>query len=69
VGDFLGVLEPDRPVEVTFEDANVDNVQTAFRAVTLDLPDLEPGEYTLHLRIAVQGREPTVTSRPIAVTP
>jgi hypothetical protein len=71
VGEFLGVAEADRPVEISFEDAGADaeGVQTVFRAVALGLPDLQPGEYTLHLRLEIPGREPTVTSRPIIVEP
>ena len=67
VGEFLGVLEPDRPVEVIFEDRGPDSVQTAFRSIELQLPDLDPGEYTLHLKLELAGREPIVTSRPIVV--
>lgn len=67
VGEFLGVLEPDRPVEVTFGDTGPDQLQTAFRAITLELPDVEPGEYTLHLRLDLSGREPAIASRPIIV--
>lgn len=68
VGQFLGVLKPDRPVEVTFSDANPQAEQTLFRAVDLELPaDLEPGPYTLHLRLDLPGREPSITSRPIVV--
>ena len=67
VGEFLGILEPDEPVEVTFEDAGVDLVQHAFRSIELELPDLEPGEYTLHLRLDIAGREPVTKSRPITV--
>jgi hypothetical protein len=67
VGEFLGVLEPDRPVEVVFEDPGPESVQTAFRSIGLQLPDLDPGEYTLHLRLELAGREPVVTSRPIIV--
>jgi hypothetical protein len=68
VGEFLGVLEEeDRPVEVTFEDAGPDVVQSAFRSIELELPDLEPGDYTLHLRLDLAGRTPLVISRPIIV--
>lgn len=69
VGQFLGVIEPEQPVEVTFRDAGGDQVETLFRAVALELPDLDPGEYTLHLRLDLPGREPTISSRPIIVTP
>jgi hypothetical protein len=67
VGEFLGILEPDRPVDVIFQDRGPDSVQTAFRAIELQLPDLDPGEYTLHLKLELAGREPVVTSRPIIV--
>jgi hypothetical protein len=67
VGEFLGMLEPDRPVEVTFADPGGDRVESAFRTVFLELPDLEPGEYTLHLRLDLPGREPSIASRPILV--
>ena len=69
VGDFLGIVEPDQPVEVTFSDAGSGEVETLFRAVALQLPALEPGEYTLHLRLDLPGREPSINSRPIIVTP
>jgi hypothetical protein len=67
VGEFLGVIEPERPVEVIFEDRGPDSVQTVFRSIELRLPDLEPGEYALHLRLELAGSEPVVTSRPIIV--
>jgi hypothetical protein len=67
VGEFLGVIEPDRPVEVIFQDRGPETVQTVFRSIEFQLPDLEPGEYTLHLRLELGGREPVVRSRPIIV--
>jgi hypothetical protein len=69
VGEFLGIVEPADPVEITFTDAGADNVQTLFRAIEIGLPELEPGEYTLHVRLDLFGREPSITSRPIIVTP
>lgn len=67
VGEFLGVLAPPQPVDISFEDVGPDVLQYAFRAAELTLPDLDPGEYTLHLRLDLSGREPLVTSRPIVV--
>jgi hypothetical protein len=67
VGEFLGIIEPDRPAEVTFPETAPDQVETVFRAMTLELPELDPGEYTLHLRLDTAGREPVITSRPIIV--
>ena len=66
-GEFLGVIEPEQPVEITFEDQGPDVVQSIFRAVEIELPDLEPGDYTLHLRLDLAGRTPLVISRPIVV--
>lgn len=67
VGEFLGVLEPDQNIDITFEDTGPDRVQAVFRSVELQLPDLDPGPYTLHLRLELSGRTPVVTSRPIIV--
>lgn len=67
VGEFLGVIEPEGDVDITFDETGPESVQTVFRSVELSLPDLEPGEYTLHLRLDLPGRTPVVTSRPIIV--
>ena len=67
VGEFLGVIEPDERVDITFDETGPDRVQTVFRSLELQLPDLEPGEYTLHLQLDLFGRSPVVTSRPIIV--
>ncbi len=69
VGEFLGIVEPDVPVEVSFDQTAPDVVQTLFRALHLELPDLEPGEYTLHVQLDVGGREPAIASRPLVVAP
>lgn len=67
VGDFLGLLEPESNIDITFDDTGPDVVQEVFRSIELELPDLEPGEYTIHLRLELSGRTPVVTSRPITV--
>jgi hypothetical protein len=67
VGDFLGIIEPPQPVEITFSDTGPDQVQTVFRSMEISLPDLDPGEYTLHLRLDIVGHPPVVTSRPVIV--
>lgn len=67
VGEFLGVIEPEGDVDITFDETGPDRVQAVFRSVELSLPDLEPGEYTLHLRLDLPGRTPVVRSRPIIV--
>ncbi|MEX2467265.1 MAG: hypothetical protein WD995_10165 [Gemmatimonadota bacterium] len=68
VGAFLGVIEPERNVDITFDEAGPENqVQAVFRSIELELPDLDPGEYTLHLQLELSGRDPVVASRPIVV--
>lgn len=67
VGEFLGVIEPEQAVDITFDETGPDRVQSVFRSVELELPDLDPGDYTLHLRLELSGRTPVVTSRPIIV--
>jgi len=67
VGTFLGIIEPEQNVDITFDETGPDRVQAVFRAIELNLPNLDPGEYTLHLRLDLPGRTPVVTSRPIVV--
>jgi hypothetical protein len=67
VGEYLGSIDPDESVDITFEDTGPDQVQAIFRSVELELPDLEAGEYTLHLQLDLAGRTPVIVSRPIIV--
>ena len=69
LGQFLRVLEPDSPVVLTFPDAGPDVLGTVFRAVQLNLPDLEPGEYTLTVEIELPGRAPMTQSASILIVP
>ena len=70
VGQFLRVLQPDSPVLMTYQDAGPDVLGTVFRSVQLSLPpDLEPGEYTLTVEIALAGREPMTVARPMIIVP
>ncbi len=66
-GEFLRVIEPEVPLVVSFEDAGPDELGTVFRTVGLELPELEPGEYTLHVEVALVGRAPMVLSRRVTV--
>ena len=69
LGEFLRLLEPDEPVVMTWEEAGPDVLGTVFRAVELNLPDLEPGDYTLTVEIELSGREPMTVARPISIVP
>ncbi len=68
LGEFLRLLEPNEPVVMTSEDAGPDVLGTVFRAVELNLSDLEPGEYTLTVEIELAGREPMTVDSPITIT-
>ena len=54
---------------MTYEEAGPDVLGTVFRAVELNLPDLEPGEYTLSVEIDLTGRELMTVGRPLSVVP
>ena len=69
LGEFLRVVEPNEPVVMTWEEAGPDVLGTVFRAVELNLPDLEPGDYTLTVEIELSGREPMMVARPITIVP
>ena len=69
LGEFLRLLEPDKPVVMTWKEAGPDVLGTVFRAVELNLPDLEPGDYTLTVEIELPGREPMAVVRPISMVP
>jgi hypothetical protein len=68
-GEFVGVVETDEPVEISFDETGPDEIQILFRALEMRLPPLSPGEYTLHVRLDLAGREPAIASRPIVVEP
>ena len=69
LGEFLRLLEPDEPVVMTYEEAGPDILGTVFRAVELNLSDLEPGKYTLTVEIELPGREPMTVGRSISIVP
>ena len=69
LGEFLRFLEPDEPVVMTYEDSGPDVLGTVFRAVELNLPDLEPGDYVLTVEIDLAGREPMTVGRAINIVP
>jgi tetratricopeptide (TPR) repeat protein len=67
LGQFLRVLEPTDPIDLTFQDQGPDVLGTVFRSVRLNLPDLEPGNYTITVEVTLSGREPMATTRVLEV--
>ncbi|GMR12672.1 MAG: hypothetical protein BMS9Abin29_0863 [Gemmatimonadota bacterium] len=68
-GRFFRVLEPDSPVVMSWEEAGPDVLGTVFRSVELNLPDVEPGDYTLTVEIQLAGREAMTVGRKITIVP
>ena len=67
LGEFMRLLESDTPTEMSFQDINIDGIGTVFRAIHIDLPDLETGHYTITVELEPSGREKMLLSRNIAV--
>ena len=63
------MVESNELVLITYEDAGPDVLGTVFKAVELNLSDLEPGEYTLTVEIELAGREPMTVGHPISIVP
>ena len=68
-GRFFRVLEPDNPLVMSWEEAGPDVLGTVFRSVELNLPDMEPGDYTLTVEIQLAGREAMTVGRKITIVP
>lgn len=67
LGGLFGLSEPPRPLTLRWEEAGPDVPGPLFRAVDLELPDLEPGRYEVRLRLDTAGREPVTTARTFEV--
>ncbi len=49
------------------QEAEPDVLGTVFRAVEINLPDLEPGDYSLTVEVQLPGREPMTVTREITI--
>ena len=65
VGRWLRLVTPERPTEVSWDEEEEGGI--LFRAVTLDLSDLSPGQYELELSVELPGRETARVAKPIRV--
>lgn len=54
---------------MSWEEAGPDVLGTVFRSVELNLPDVEPGDYTLTVEIQLGGREAMTVGRKITIVP
>jgi len=67
IGEYLRLVDPDEPIEISFEEQAPDQLGTIFRAIDVDIPSFEPGVYSLHLEVRLPGRTPMVRSRRLIV--
>lgn len=68
LGEFFRVLDPVEPVTIRWDDAEVETPGVVFRAVNLQLPDLDPGVYDLFMEIQLDDDPPAVSHRRFHVT-
>ncbi|SVB55222.1 uncharacterized protein METZ01_LOCUS208076, partial [marine metagenome] len=67
LGEFIRLLESDPLPDMSFQDSSIDGLQTVFRSVNVDFPNLEAGEYTITIELQPEGRENMLLTRDIRV--
>jgi len=67
VAGWIGLGGDDREVVLSWMEAAPDAMSPLFRAVHVNLPELEPGEYTLRLQVELRGRTTMVSERTLDV--
>ena len=67
LGEFIRLLESDPLPDMSFQDSSIDGLQTVFRSVNVDFPNLEAGEYTITIELQPEGRENMLLTRNIRV--
>ncbi len=68
IGRWFGVGGGNEPVRIGWSEPGPAKPGSWFRAVNMDLPDLDPGEYVLRLEVGIQGREPLVGTRTLEIS-
>ena len=67
LGEFIRLLETDPLPDMSFRDSSINGLETVFRSVNIDFPNVEAGEYTITIELQPEGREVMVLSRNITV--
>lgn len=67
LGEFMRLLESDPLPDMSFQDSSINGLETVFRSVNIDFPNVETGEYTITIELQPEGREAMVLSRNITV--
>lgn len=66
--EWIGLADREPPLVLTWDEAVPPATTVMRRSITVDLPELGPGRYTLRLEIALPGREPLVSTREVEIT-
>jgi hypothetical protein len=69
LGEGLGLMDPDRPLQLSWEESGPDRPSPTLRHVALDLPDVGPGTYRLRLRAQIGGRAEMIAGTEIEIRP
>ena len=69
LGEGLGLLGRDRPLALSWEEPGPERPATALRHVAVTLPEVDPGQYHLRLRVRVSGRSPVTSETRITIRP
>ena len=68
-GRFLGLLGDPARQTLAWQEPAPTQPRPHFRSVSLSLPALDPGTYTVRLEVRTAGREPLVTERELEIRP
>ena len=68
VGRFMGFGDSSKPLRVQWSEAGPSEPGPQFRALNVDLPDVDAGDYLLRLELSLRGREPVSVTRAVGVT-
>src|SRR5690606_9180280 len=66
LAERAGLLREVAPVRLRWEEATQDGPYMA-RSITIQVPDVDPGTYTLELMVDAAGREPLTVRRDLVV--
>jgi hypothetical protein len=67
VGEWLGVSEPDAPLRLTWEEPGPARPGPSFRTLTVQLPELERGDWVLRLELSIPPRPLLASERTLRV--
>jgi hypothetical protein len=67
-GEWLRLFDREPPLFLAWEEQGPERPGPQFRALNLDLPDLDPGEYEVTLELSLPGRSAIIATRGFRVS-